>query len=120
MLNEKINSEQAATAMLIKWIDKMSFLNGEEKALLLKISFVLIKDRETLFELYDEIFQEEEHYLSFNDEKLKLSLENKKMIVSTLIDFADEILPLGSVITLKNEKLKDKEGNEWNSIWKST
>ena len=42
------------------------------------------------------------------------------MIVSTLIDFADEILPLGSVITLKNEKLKDKEGNEWNSIWKST
>lgn len=112
MLNKKINSEQVATAMLIKWIDKMFFLSGEEKGLLLKISFLLIKDRETLFELYDEIFQEEEHYLSFNDEKLKLSLENKKMIVSTLIDFADEILPLGSIVTLKNEELKDKEGND--------
>ncbi len=112
MLNKKINSEQVATAMLIKWIDKMFFLSGEEKGLLLKISFLLIKDRETLFKLYDEIFQEEEHYLSFNDEKLKLSLENKKMIVSTLIDFADEILPLGSIVTLKNEELKDKEGND--------
>lgn len=112
MLNKKINSEQVTTAMLIKWIDKMFFLSGEEKGLLLKISFLLIKDRETLFKLYDEIFQEEEHYLSFNDEKLKLSLENKKMIVSTLIDFADEILPLGSVVTLKNEELKDKEGND--------
>ena len=112
MLDKRINREQIVTAMLIKWIDKMFFLNGEEKALLLKISFVLIKDRANLFKLYDEIFQEEEHYLSFNDEKLELSLENKKMIVSTLIDFSDEILPLGSLVTLKNEELKDKEGND--------
>ena len=90
----------------------MFFLNGEEKALLLKISFVLIKDRAALFKLYDEIFQEEEHYLSFNNEKLELSLENKKMIVSTLIDLSYDVLTLWSVVTLKNEELKDKEGND--------
>ena len=35
MLDKRINREQIVTAMLIKWIDKMFFLNGEEKALLL-------------------------------------------------------------------------------------
>lgn len=109
-MNSKYNYEQISMAMIIKWIDKMDFLKKQEKALLLKISFLLIKNRGELYKIYDEINNEDKHFLIFNDEKLELSLENKKMIVSTLIDFSEDILPLGSVVILNNQELKDVEG----------
>ena len=58
MSNNEFNYKEISTAMLIKWIDKMDFLKGEEKALLLKISFLLIKDRDKLYKIYDEINNE--------------------------------------------------------------
>lgn len=47
-----------------------------------------MKDRTTLFKEYDKLFTEEDHSLSLNDEKLDLSFENKKKILTTLIDFS--------------------------------
>ncbi len=96
--------------MLIRWIDNLNYIPKTEKALLLKISYLLMKDRSTLFKEYDKLFTEENQSLSLNDEKLDLSFEHKKKILTTLIDFSEDILPLGSVVTLKNENLKDKEG----------
>lgn len=108
----KFNYEEISTAMLIRWIDNLAYIPKSEKALLLKISYLLMKDRSTLFKEYDKLFTEENHSLSLNDEKLDLSFENKKKILTTLIDFLEDILPLGSVVTLKNENLKDKEGRK--------
>lgn len=108
----KFNYEEISTAMLIRWIDNLAYIPKSEKALLLKISYLLMKDRSTLFKEYDKLFTEENHSLSLNDEKLDLSFENKKKILTTLIDFSEDILPLGSVVTLKNENLKDKEGRK--------
>lgn len=84
----KFNYEEISTAMLIRWIDNLDYIPKSEKALLLKISYLLMKDRTTLFKEYDKLFTEENHSLSLNDEKLDLSFENKKKILTTLIDFS--------------------------------
>ncbi len=106
------NYDEAKAEILKKWIGGRGFLKDEEKELLLNISLTLIKNRDELLRIYDEISTEEEHFLHLNNEKLELSLENKKKIVSVLIDFSEEILPLGSVVVLKDDFIRARNSDE--------
>ena len=103
----KNNSKKNLIAsILIKWIDNMDFLNNEGKASLSKFSVnELAKDTEPLSCSIDKT------RLSDHLDTLNLDEENKKKIVCKLTGFGEELLPIGSVVSLKNEVLeRDGEG----------
>lgn len=122
MAEDKFNYEKSMVAMTIRWIDSLSFLNDDEKVKLLKVATIIGKRRNDLFELYDailnkrEIREDEEklisyeicdelHKIKLNDIVLTFSEENIKKVISTIVDLNEDVLPLGSVVTLKNLEL---------------
>lgn len=132
MTKDKFNYEKTMTAMLIRWIDGLPFLQDTEKAFVLEFAYAFKQYREELFNLYDAIVNEKEikgdrelitykiydekNEIGFNNKSIRLSKENLKRVISTIIDFSEKILPLGSVVTLKKDVLDAAIEEEINFI----
>lgn len=101
-----IKKEEILTSMLINWIDKMEFLDNDIKVMLLRLSMdLLYKDKKLRYNI-------DKEELNRSLDGLGLKAENKKEIVCTLIDFSEEVLPIGSVVVLKEDFVKSENGKE--------
>lgn len=135
MTKDKFDYEKTMRSILVRWIDSLSFLDGAEKAFILEFAYAFRPYREELFKLYDAIVNEteikgdkelisykiydiydEKNEIGFNSKSIRLSKENLKKVISTIIDFSEEILPLGSIVTLKKDVLDTAIEEEINFV----
>lgn len=113
--------EKSICSMLIKYIDKLDFLNNDDKAMSLKLGLLYKNQINRLYRIYDFLNSEEKEFIDNNikfekqDSNLCLNIKGKTMIISIKnfknllegsIDILEDILPIGTIIELKNKFIK--------------
>jgi len=124
MEENTMDFELATKEILIKWLAKLSFLGKEQKRLLFEVGCIYRNNIEFLYQIYgaiatnqkqlkDEVHnitykcEGDNHVLVYNSEDLVFTEEQLKTVLVGLIDIMEEVLPLGSVVDLKKDFLKD-------------
>lgn len=108
MIAKEIDREKASITMLIRWIDKLSYLNDKEKELVLKLAVKLSEDREEIIKLYNGIEYDKNYNLEYEGEIVTLSAEQKRDILSSIANFSEDILPIGTVVKLQDFILREE------------
>lgn len=129
MSNKIFNYEKSISAMVIKFIDSLGFLDDKDKASWLQLSLLYRSELDELYKIYDYISSED---LEFVDNKkiikinrqnnnldvniknnlINISIDNTKYILAGIIDILEDILPIGTIIELKPEFIKSIYNNE--------
>ena len=124
MAESKMDFELATKEMLIKWLAGIPFLEKEEKRMMFEIGCRFKNKMEPLYQIYGAIAAGNEHFcdseqsityeqkqnndlLTCNGETLVLTEEQLKTVLSGIIDIMEHVLPLGSVVDLKKDFLKN-------------
>lgn len=124
MEDNNMDFELATKEILIKWLAKLSFLGKEQKRLLFEVGCIYRSNIQFLYKIYGAIatnqkqLKDEEHNITYKcegdnhvlvyqGEALVFKEEQLKTILVRIIDIMEEILPLGSVVDLKKDFLKD-------------
>lgn len=124
MEKNNMDFELATKEILVKWLAKLSFLGKEQKRLLFEVGCIYRNNIEFLYQIYgaiatdqkqlkDEVHnitykcEGDDHVLVYRGEDLVFTEEQLKTILIGIIDIMEEILPLGSVVDLKKDFLKD-------------
>ncbi|WP_040214622.1 DUF4176 domain-containing protein [Clostridium polynesiense] len=114
MDQKEFNYEKSLFAMIIKWIDKLFYLKSNEKALILQMAYEYKDKVSELYTLYNNFMKEEGETcsLEYKDIKIQLAKDEMLKMLATLIDFLEEVLPLGSVVELNTNFIKEIFGEE--------
>lgn len=122
MVEKEFNYDQSMCLMFIKVIDQYKELSDKDKAAIFEMIYSCKDNMEELNSLYARIKTKDssirtniiEH--SFDNENHRLSYKNKNVVldeatISNLLinsmDLFEDVLPLGSVVDLKKEVVKD-------------
>lgn len=124
MDNGVFNYEKSLIAMLIKYIDNLSFLEDNDKSTLFEIVFSFRSDISELHKIYESIIKKDTNFSTnnkllkyelknnrykvlFSGKSLEVNYENLKTFLSGAIDMLEDIFPLGTVVKLKSIFTKD-------------
>lgn len=121
MSQDILNYDQQLSRLLIKWIDTFDTFTDDEKILLFEMAYKNRHNNNSLYGLFVSIKQGKEKYIDkdctveYNlvNDQCQLIQEGKSVLLrkeralhllSGFLELLDEILPIGSVVTLKNIK----------------
>ena len=126
-MNEiNVDDKELTNKLLIKWLDKLAYLSDIKRrsiynmasnyynntSFLLKINTAIVNEEKYCSDndVVSSVIYEKEndkHILSYNDEKMEFTYIQIKEIISGMIDLLEKIHPLGTVVQLKNQFLKN-------------
>lgn len=129
MSNEEFNYEKSISAMVIRFIDGLEFLNEDEKANWLELGLSYKSDIDELYRIYDYINGEEKEFIDskkiikihkdykvleviIRDNTLKIHIKDVKKILAGIIDILEDILPIGTIIELKPQFIESILGSK--------
>lgn len=123
MKNDIVSRKQRRVEILMKWLQTNFKLSEVEQISIAKISWNLERQIQTIYQLYSALnekidFEEDTVLLKYEKELSKLivddntiELENDRLkeLLTVMIEVFEEILPIGSVVTINREMLPDMD-----------
>lgn len=118
-----MNQKELTNQLLEDWLDKLDFLDNFNKSQIFNLADIYSEEGlEFLYDVNKCIVkggnlvtdpinmvsyekEEDKHKLTIKGECIELTIEQVKRVVSGLIDILDDVLPLGSVVKLKDSFL---------------
>jgi len=121
-----IDDKELTNKLLIKWLDKLAYLSDMKRqriynmasnyyynntSFLLKINTAIVNEEKYCSDndVSSVIYERENdiHILIYNDDRMEFTYLQIKEIISGMIDLLEKIHPLGTVVQLKNQFLKN-------------
>lgn len=126
MKNDIVSRKKRRVEILMKWVKTNLEVSIEKQKLIAQIGWELERHVETIYQLYVSLdeqtdFEEEDICFKYAQEMsqlivedIEIKLENTKMrdLFEVMIEVFEDILPIGSVITIKSEMLPDIENGD--------
>lgn len=120
---EIFDYEKSIYAMMIKFIDNLSFLDDNKKSICLKLALAYKNNLDELYKAYDYLNSEELEFIDskklvkinktndilivdFKNSTFEISTENIKKVIAGIIDILEDVLPMGTIIELKPQFIK--------------
>lgn len=118
-----MNQRELTNQLLEDWLDKLDFLNNFNKSQIFNLANIYTdEDVEFLYDVNKCIVkggnlatdpinevsynkEEDKHKLTIKGECIELTIDEIRTVISGLIDILDDILPLGTVVKLKDSFL---------------